>query len=342
MRISLDALQILDAIDTRGSFAAAAEALHRVPSALTHAINKLEGDLAVTLFVRQGRRAVLTPAGRLLLEEGRHLLSAAGELECRVKRIATGWEHELRIAVEAVLDLDALWPVIAEFYGLTAPSSQALSPNPSPASGRGELTAAAPEFGWSGTRLRLSTEVLGGCWDALATRRADLAIGAPGDMPPGGGYRTQALGRSQPVFAVAPSHPLAKMREPIPAAELLKHRAVVIADTSRQLLARTAGLLTGQDTLVVPDFAAKLAAQVAGLGVGHLPRPLVAPETAAGRLVEKRTNEPLPDLPLYVAWRSDHEGKALEWFLGKLTDGALRDRLLGAMPRQDGKRRSKR
>jgi DNA-binding transcriptional LysR family regulator len=42
MLISLDALQILDAIDTRGSFAAAAEALHRVPSALTHAIRKLE------------------------------------------------------------------------------------------------------------------------------------------------------------------------------------------------------------------------------------------------------------------------------------------------------------
>ena len=313
MRISLDALQVLDAIDTRGSFAAAAAALHRVPSALTHAIKKLEDDLAVTLFVRQGRRAVLTPAGRLLLEEGRHLLNAAGELECRVKRIATGWEHELRIAVEAVLDMDALWPLIGDFYR--------------------EL---------SGTRLRLSSEVLGGCWDALATRRAALAIGAPGDMPPGGGYRTQLLGRSQPVFAVAPSHPLAKAREPIPAAELLKHRAVVIADTSRQLLARTAGLLSGQDTLVVPDFAAKLAAQAAGLGVGHLPRPLVAPEIAAGRLVEKRTGEALPDLPLYVAWRSDHEGLALAWFLRRLEDEALRAALLGEVPKRRATRAARR
>ena len=59
MRITLEALQILDAIDTRGSFAAAAESLHRVPSALTHAIRKLEDDLAVTLYVREGRRAVL-------------------------------------------------------------------------------------------------------------------------------------------------------------------------------------------------------------------------------------------------------------------------------------------
>ena len=295
MLISLDALQVLDAIDTRGSFAAAADALHRVPSALTHAIRKLEDDLAVTLFVRQGRRAVLTPAGRLLLEEGRHLLGAAGELECRVKRIA----------IEAVLDLSALWPLIGDFYKQM-----------------------------SGTRLRLSTEVLGGCWDALATRRADLAIGAPGDMPPGGGYRTQVLGRSQPVFAVAPSHPLAKMREPIAAAALLKHRAVVIADTSRQLLARTAGLLSGQDTLVVPDFAAKLAAQAAGLGVGHLPLPLAAPEIAAGRLVAKRTTEATPDLPLHIAWRGDHEGLALSWFLERLGDEALRARLLGEAPKK--------
>jgi DNA-binding transcriptional LysR family regulator len=301
MRISLDALQVLDAIDTRGSFAAAAAALHRVPSALTHAVKKLEDNLAVTLFVRQGRRAVLTPAGRLLLEEGRHLLNAAGELECRVQRVATGWENELRIAVESVLDLNALWPLIADFYK--------------------EM---------SGTRLRLSSEVLGGCWDALATRRADLAIGAPGDMPSGGGYRSRPLGSFAFVFAVAPQHPLARAREPIPAAEILKHRAVVISDTSRQLLARSAGLLTGQDTLVVPDFPAKLAAQVAGLGVGHLPLPLAVPAIAAGRLVAKRTREARPNPPLHVAWRSDHEGRAQEWFLDRLEDEALRARLLGA------------
>ena len=70
MKISLDALQILDAIDARGSFAAAAQALFRVPSALTHAVKKLEVDLGVTLFVRQGRRALLTPAGRMRSNSG--------------------------------------------------------------------------------------------------------------------------------------------------------------------------------------------------------------------------------------------------------------------------------
>jgi DNA-binding transcriptional LysR family regulator len=309
MKISLEALQILDAIDARGSFAAAAEALHRVPSALTHAVKKLEDDLAVVLFVREGRRAVLTPAGRTLLDEGRHLLRAAGELECRVRRVATGWENELRIAVDAVTDCAALLPLFAEFYRQAG-----------------------------GTRLRLSTEVLGGCWDALVTGRADLAVGAPGDAPPGGGFRTRPFGAVEFVFVVAPNHPLAALPEPLAPAVIQQHRAVALADTSRQLLARTSGLISGQDVLTVPDTASKLAALTAGLGIGHLPRHQAAAALAAGTLVAKEVAEPKPTLPLYLAWRSDHEGNALAWFLERLTDDALGRRLLGRSPRGQPRR----
>jgi DNA-binding transcriptional LysR family regulator len=80
MRLTLDALAVLDAIDRKGSFAAAAEELHRVPSAMTYAVQKLEEDLDVLLFDRRGHRAQLTEAGRELLREGRHLLQAASEL----------------------------------------------------------------------------------------------------------------------------------------------------------------------------------------------------------------------------------------------------------------------
>ena len=41
----LDLLRILDAIERHGSFSAAAGALHRVPSALSHAVAKLESEL---------------------------------------------------------------------------------------------------------------------------------------------------------------------------------------------------------------------------------------------------------------------------------------------------------
>ncbi len=42
MRLSLDALLVLDAIERKGSFAAAAHELHRVPSAITYTVQKLE------------------------------------------------------------------------------------------------------------------------------------------------------------------------------------------------------------------------------------------------------------------------------------------------------------
>lgn len=289
MKLSLDALEILDAIDSRGSYAAAAQALFRVPSALTHAVQKLEDELGVDLFEKSGRRAVLTPAGRTLLEDGRQLLRAAGELERRVKRVATGWETDLSIAMDVVIPAERLNSLLGRFYA---------------------------ESG--GTRLRLSYEVLGGCWDALTTGRADLVIGAPGDRPSRSGISTRALGDMQLVFCVAPDHPLATAPEPIAPEVLALYRAVVLADTSRELAARTSGLLEGQDALRVPDMASKAAAQAAGLGVGHLPPWLAEREVAAGRLVIRRLAEAKPAAPMYVAWRPKDEGRALAWFLKEL------------------------
>jgi DNA-binding transcriptional LysR family regulator len=78
------------------------------------------------------------------------------------------------------------------------------------------------------------------------------------------------------------------------------------------------------------------------LGVGHLPQPLAAPEIAAGRLVTRRTTEATPDLPLHIAWRGDHEGLALSWFLERLGDEALRARLLGEAPKKRATRAARR
>src|SRR3972149_4376792 len=116
MKLTLDALQAMDAIERLGSFAAAAAELHRVPSALTYTVQKLEQDLGVALFDRSGHRAQLTPAGRELMQEGRALLRAAGGLECRVKRVATGWETESRSALDIMIPAVQLFPLIEAFY----------------------------------------------------------------------------------------------------------------------------------------------------------------------------------------------------------------------------------
>ncbi|MDD2725288.1 MAG: LysR family transcriptional regulator [Methylovulum sp.] len=53
---ALDALEVLAAIDRKGSFAAAAQDLFRVPSAISYTIQKLEQDLDVVLFRKEGRK----------------------------------------------------------------------------------------------------------------------------------------------------------------------------------------------------------------------------------------------------------------------------------------------
>lgn len=167
MALSLESLEVLDAIERKGSFAAAAHELGKVPSALTYVVRKLEDDLDVLLFDRRRHRAELTPAGRALLDEGRHLLQAADDLARRVKRLATGWEATLTIVVDDLVHFRALMPVIQDFYA--------------------ENTA---------TRLRFCREVLAGTWDALLSGRADLLIG-PAQVMQVQGIQTRTVATSR-------------------------------------------------------------------------------------------------------------------------------------------------
>jgi DNA-binding transcriptional LysR family regulator len=296
MTVTLDALRILDAIDRKRSFAAAALELERVPSALTYSVRKLEEDLDVLLFDRRGHRAKLTAAGQELLTEGRHLLRAADELERRVKRAASGCEVELRIVLDSMIPFERMLPLIAAF----------------------------DQQGY-GTRLRFSSEVLSGVWEALLTGRADLVIGAAYDGPPeplrmNAGFRTKPLNPIDWVFAVAPTHPLALAEGPLPASIIQQYRAVAVGDTGRSVPVMSAGLLTGQETLTVPSLHAKLMAQLAGLGCGHLPRALAAPYLATGALIEKETIERKPREISHIGWRADARGNSLKWFLNRLSD----------------------
>jgi len=285
LKLSLDALQILDAIDRRGSFAAAGKALHKVPSTISYTVSKLEEDLGVQLFDRVGPRAHLTPAGEALLEEGRHLLRAARELEMRVRRVASGWEAELTVAVDSMFVPALLAEDVRAF------------------------TAVAEQ-----TRMRLISESLSGTWEALLDRRADLLVGAAGEGPSGGGYVVEPMGVVRFVFAVAPSHPLAAASEPLGREQLATHCAIAVADSARRLLPRTVGLLMGQETVTVPDMVSKFRLQCAGLGFGFLPEPYVQQAVRDGRLVIRQVEEPKPDETFWLAWRTGEEGAALRWW----------------------------
>ena len=175
--ITLDLLEILDAIDRRGSFAKAAEELNKATSAVSYGVQKLADQLDIALFQRQGRRSVLTPSGQLLLEEGRKLPTTAARLASKAKEVATGWEPRICIAVESLQSYPVFFEVLNGFL----------------------IEHASME-------IDIFECVLNGGWEALEQGRADLIVGAPGPVPLQMGYRAIHLLDNDLVPVIATSN----------------------------------------------------------------------------------------------------------------------------------------
>ena len=297
-KLTLEGLELIDAIDRKGSFSAAGDVLHKVPSTISYMVSKLEEDLGVALFHRNGPRIEITPAGKELLREGRLLLQAASDLECRVKRVASGWESDFQLGIDSLLSTESLSPLIGEFNKVA-----------------------------DATSLRIVEETLTGTWESLLEMRSDLIIAA-GPGPAGGGYQAKEVAKLEFCFCVAPFHPLAKTKEPLSEAQVRAHRAVVVADSARHLPLRTTGLLSGQATLVVPNMRTKFRYQTEGLGVGYLPALCAQEALDAGRLVRKHVQSERAIEPLSAAWRVGAQGNALQWWVERLADPSFMKRVL--------------
>jgi DNA-binding transcriptional LysR family regulator len=295
-----DALALLQEVARTGSFAAAARELALVPSAVTYRIRQIEDALDVLLFDRSSRRARLTEAGAELLREGDRLLLEIDAVANRVKRVATGWESQLTIAVDTLISCSTMMELADAFLAL------------------------AP-----GTRLRLRDESLSGTLEALTSGQADLALGIALDPGTSAGIQSSVLGEVSFVYAVAPHHPLAAVKGVLKDDLLQKHRAIAVADSVQRGTAITRGLLAGQDVLTVPTMRAKLDAQLRGLGGGFVPEPMARPYLESGRLVVKDVQRSSRLVRLTYAWRSsDSAGRALQWWLGQLESPATRRALL--------------
>jgi len=292
--ITLEALEVLDAIDRKGSFAAAANSLYRVPSAITYKVRKLEEDLGVVLFRREGRRSVPTPAGRALLEQGRELLAGAEKLAETTRQVDSGWESRFNIAIDSILDFGPVYRLIEKFYQLK------------------------PDI-----EINIHEEVLGGSWEAVVENRVDLVLGAaelPGNAQ---GYKFRQMQTVQWVFAVPPGHPLAHHVTPVKQRDIEHFRAVVVRDSSRNIAPLSQRLFSKQPVLSVPTVAEKIHAQQMGLGVGFLPRHRIEHLLADKTLVEVPVEKCTADTPIHMAWKTNNRGRALRWFIDALHANTL-------------------
>ncbi|PKI03418.1 LysR substrate-binding domain-containing protein [Glaciecola sp. 33A] len=299
--ISIEALLVLDAIEYRGSYAAAAEQLNKVPSALSYIVQKLEEQLNVTLFIRQGRRAVLTPAGKHLLIEGRKVLNAINALSEQTQTIANGWEPKIRIACDSIFDINPIFSGIQEFLAEH-----------------------------KNIEVDVREEVMNGTWEALIEDTVDLVIGAPSPVPNQKGIRAIKIGKLETVLVAAKRHELSrtlhKDKASIQASDLTRYRSVIVHDSAQHEIPWSINMLEGSQRFFVSSVAQKVAAIAAGIGIGHLPKGMVHDYIESGQLVvielEEKTPTPTPTpttQELYMAWKVSNKGKGLKALISILS-----------------------
>src|SRR3954467_2203095 len=105
---------VLSAVVELGSYARAAEALHKSQPAVSYAIANLQESLGVKLVEIQGRRAVLTPHGTTLLKRARSVLRELAAVESFAAVLQRGWEPELKLVVDAAFPRPRLLEIVTE------------------------------------------------------------------------------------------------------------------------------------------------------------------------------------------------------------------------------------
>lgn len=274
--LTLDQLRTLDAVAREGSFAAAARSLHRVPSAISYTIRQMEEALGVEVFDRSGHRVELSPAGIRLLEQVRRVLEDTVQLGALAHELASGWEPELRLVIDAALPRDA---IVAGLVALDA--------------------ASAP------TRVRLYEETQEGVIDRFLQDDGDLMWVLGEDehvehLPWG------ALPDLEMVLVAAPSHPL-HLHAEISRSDLDAYVSIVVLDSARHY-ARTPreSYLDTAKLLYVGTFAAKRTLLLAGLGFGWMPLHQVRDDLDSGALRQLTAVDPHRwTYHPRVVWRGD-------------------------------------
>lgn len=236
-RVTLEQWRVFQAIIEKGGYAQAASYLHRSQSAVSYSMSRLQEQLGISLLKIEGRKAILTEQGQILLNRSRQLIDEASEIENFAHHLSQGREAEIKFVVDAAFPNDLLMSALSQF----ASQSQ-------------------------GTRVQLSEVILSGASDALVNETAELVIGV--DTP--AGFLSDPLIEVELIAVAHPEHPLHKLERQITSADLAQHMHVVIRDSGEHEK-MDVGWLSSQDRWTVSSIDSAMSAIEHGLGYGWLP-----------------------------------------------------------------------
>lgn len=249
-KVSLEQWLVFKTVVDEGSYAAAAETLNKSQSSISYILGRLNEVLPAPVLALRGRKAELTEAGQVLYRQATVLLEQAGMVEQTAQYLASGWEAEVVLAVDAVTPMGPLFCGLQKF-SLHSPA----------------------------TRLRLLETTLSGTAETLLNRTADIVLIA--QVPPG--FSGEPIWAVRMLAVAHPNHPLFALGRDITEDELRQHRQIVIRDTGtkRQV---DAGWLGAEQRWTLSHPASSLEAVKAGLGFAFLPYDRIAPALASGEL----------------------------------------------------------
>ena len=271
-----ETLRTFIAVAETGSFSKAAERLCKTTATISYRIKLLEENTGVALFFRTTRSVTLTAAGEHLLSQARDWLSWLESMPSELQQVNIVINN-LLYNPQAVAQLLA-W--LNERYPFT--------------------------------QFHTSRQIYMGVWDSLLYEGFSLAIGVTGTEALANTFSLDPLGSVQWRFVMAADHPLANVEEPLTEAQLRRFPAVNIEDSARTLTKRVAWRLPGQKEIIVPDMETKIAAHLAGVGIGFLPKSLCQSMIDNQQLVSRVIPTMRPPSPLSLAWRKFGSGKTVE------------------------------
>ena len=266
-RTSIEQWAVLAAVVDEGGFAQAAAALNRSQSAVSYAVARLQEALDVPLLAIEGRKAVLTAHGQVLLKRSRSIVGDLANLEKLAHTLRQGWEPELRLVVDTAFPRERLLKIVAEL--------QHLCPN---------------------TQMQLSDAVLSGAEEAIVDAAADVVVTT---RVPSGHLGDWLLDVTFVAVAKA-NHPLFAVDHPLTPEDLTRHVQAVVRDSGVRH-PRDEGWLGSDLRCTVSSTEGSLATVEAGLAYAWLPEHLIR-----GSL-ERGVIKPLPlaagaarNAPLYL------------------------------------------
>lgn len=249
-RITLDQWKILQAVIDHGGYAQAAQALHCSQSSVSYNIARMQEQLAMPLLRIEGRKAVLTATGEILLRRSRQLTSDASQLEALAQHIQEGWEAEVRLVVDVAYPSQKIVQALQAFKPLS-----------------------------HGCRVLLREEVLSGAEELLRDGVADIAISGV-DIT---GYLPIELGTITFIAVAHQQHPLHQLQRPLTAHDLRAHMQVVVRDSGKRQ-PRDVGWLGAEQRWTVASLATSAEFIRAGLGFAWLPEHMVSADLSSGLL----------------------------------------------------------